>query len=436
MPFRSMEQGIKAVQEGKLEEGARLLRIALRDETLVGKLRAVALTWLAETSTDPDHKTRCYKEALEADPGNADVTQRMAYLLSSQLPPKQTPLPPQTGTGTAPIQGQSAPPAQYPPAYGQQQPMTGQTPAYGQPPATGQLSPYNQPAVSGQTPSYGQQSGANYGSANYGSAVFFRTVGVIGGPNGTGTAFFVSQNGLLATTRYVVGGVENVTIALDNGRNVPGRVIRAFPEFDLALIQVDLAASNLLPISPMPHVPENARITAISNNGKVMTGQCRATKRRLPPQWFPTTINRVADAGGDPVFDDSNYLIGMLTRNMSRSSSYVYGLHVSALYKCLETYNQEMAADANRVYCPSCGHNSRAISVGAFYCEVCGSVLPQARQVTRFPLPQTAAFYGENMYQPCPHCGARLGYYDGKCLRCGGTLVTDPRNPRNTGRRR
>ena len=102
MPFRSMEQGIKAVQEGKLEEGARLLRIALRDEALSGKLRAVALTWLAETSTDPDHKTRCYKEALEADPGNTDVTQRMAYLLSSQLPPKQTPLPPQGFSMPAP----------------------------------------------------------------------------------------------------------------------------------------------------------------------------------------------------------------------------------------------------------------------------------------------------------------------------------------------
>ncbi|MFN8451339.1 MAG: hypothetical protein U0521_22845 [Anaerolineae bacterium] len=62
---------------------------------------------------------------------------------------------------------------------------------------------------------------------------------IIGGPNGPGTAFFVAQEGVLATTRHVVGGLQQVTVELHIGRQLPGYVVRAYTELDLTLIRVE-----------------------------------------------------------------------------------------------------------------------------------------------------------------------------------------------------
>jgi hypothetical protein len=393
MPFLSMEQGIKAIQAGNRVEGARLLRIALKSDQLTGRLRAVTLLWLAETSDDRDQKIACYKDALVADPGNPDAQHRLAVLMAAQLPPTPPPQvaapPPPTRADTGPLNPNYAP-------------VTGQTPL------PGQMQPMTQTG--------------RPGTGALGSGVFYRTLGVLDGPNGPATAFFVNPNGLLATSRFAVGGVENVTIALDGARSTVGQIVRAFPDLDVALIYVDIVVSKLLPTSPSPTIPDNMALTAISHNGRAMSGNKPATKRDLGAQWFPTTIRELADAGGNPVFDDRNYLVGMLTHNMSRTSGYVFGLHITAIYKCVDHYLHETRLDANRVYCPNCGFLSRAPNFGAFYCEICGSVLPFARDSTRFPMPQADTFYGENMHTACRHCGSRLGYYNGRCLRCGNEL--------------
>lgn len=393
--FRSMEQGINAVRAGNLEEGARLLRIELKNPELTGQLRAVALMWLAETGGEVAFKVDCYREGLAADPGNVEANQRLAYFLAMQLPQERPPVMP------APPQPQPYAP---PPA-----------PGYAPPPAYGPV--YGQTPVPAQTVQPAQPTAG----APYESGASFRTVGVLDGPNGPGTGFFMRQDGLLATTRYVVGGLEQVTIALETGRRIPGRVVRGFPDFDLALIRAEITVSSLLTLSPLPHVPEETRLTAIAFGGQVVPGQRRSTKRQLPAQWFPTTIRALADAGGNPVFDERNYVLGMLTKNFSRSSGYVYGLHIAAIVRCVDAYAQE-ALEGSRAYCPSCGHASRAPNFRAFYCEVCGSTLPVAQQAARFPMQQAATLYAENMHQPCRHCGARVGYYEDKCLRCGGAI--------------
>lgn len=384
MPFQSVEQGIKAIQAGNHAEGARLLRIALRDTTeITGKMRAVALVWLAETMTTPDQKIQCYKDALVADPGNAEIQQRMAALMMSNLPPAQdTPIIPM-------------PPVQTP------APVSAQT-----------VAPMATPAA--QTPAARGGTGPLPG--------FYRTVGVYGGRNGPGTGFFVALQGLLVTTRYVVGGLEHLTVMLDGGQTLPGRVVRSYPDMDMALVQVNLALNKLLPITPTPMLPDGMPLMAISHSGRAMNGAYAATKRDMPVHWFATTIKQVADAGGDPIFDDRNYLVGMLTRNISHTSGYIFGLHIASIQRSVDNYIQELRLDPNRVYCPSCGYLSRASNVGAFYCEVCGGTLPFAQEVTRFPIPQAEVFYGENMHTPCRHCGSRLGYYNGRCLRCGNEL--------------
>lgn len=409
MPYTNMQKGITAIQQGNLQEGGRLLRIAMKHEDLKGDLRATALTWLAETKFSREEKLACYQEALQNDPNNENARRRMAALLEQSLPPMPTPpvealperpkAPAPSGLGGGSAVQPGAPPKPNTVPTGQE------TPLYGMPaapvPARRTVQPA-QPATS----------------------TFYRAVGVIDGPNGPGTAFFITREGLLATTRLVVGGLEHVTIELAPERRIPGQVTRAYPEFDLAFIETGVQLSQLLPMTPRPLLTESAPLSAIDYTGRVTAGQRRATKEAARPDWFPTTITQLTDVGGSPIFDQQHFLVGMLTRNTNRVSAHVYGLHIATIFRCLEGYLQEINEAQQRVYCPACGHLSRAGTVGGHYCEMCGSVLPASAGIPRFPVPkpQVDVLYGENIHRPCKSCGSRVGYYNGHCLRCAAEL--------------
>jgi hypothetical protein len=117
------------------------------------------------------------------------------------------------------------------------------------------------------------------------------------------------------------------------------------------------------------------------------------------------------------MFDDRNYLVGMMTRNTSRTSAHLFGLHISMIRRVLDTYLREARAES-RVYCPNCGNNSRAVGAGYFYCEACGGVTPAAQNVARYPIPQAEAFYESGRVR-CTVCGSLAGIYNNACLRCG-----------------
>jgi hypothetical protein len=410
MPFRSMEQGIEAIKAGNTVEGARLLRIALKGEQLTGSLRAVAYLWLAETNADTQHKRACYNEALRADPNNQDAKNRLSALLVADLPPSPPPAPP-----TLPqVQPQPMTQTQQFAALQPQPPTLPANPdpvmSMGYTP-TAPMNPMASVLPTNPNPTYTPQPVEP--SAPY------RIVGIIGGPNGLGTGFFVNRTGLLATTRYVTGGRETLTIELETGKQLEGRVSRSFPELDLALIQIEGLSSDMLPVTPFPQISDEAPLTALTHSGKIMRGKQRPTKRMLAAYWFPTSFNKLSDAGGNPVFDDRHYLVGMLTKNASRSSEHLFGLHIAAIRRSVEHYAQEMQTGERRVYCPNCGYVSRAVGMGGYYCEGCGSTTPQAVSLTRYYTPQTMVFYEENSRVRCTHCGSTSGFYDGKCLRCG-----------------
>ncbi len=440
-----------------MEEGARMLKSALSSPQIQGAMRAMTLLWLAETVNDPQRKLHYYDEALSADPGNTHAAERKSRLLAANLPPASPPsstppggMPPYGNQQTQPSQPYSNPgtPPGGTPAYGAgptqpNQPYTnpgtppGGTPAYGAGP-TQPNQPYiiNPGTPPGGTPAYGagptqpNQPYINPSTPPGGTPATpypdyqqqtpaYRTVGVYNGPNGRGTGMFVTQDGIVATTRHVVGGEEVVMVELEPGRNVPSRVIRAYPAYDLAFIYTGVQVSQLLPVEQNPVIPENAILMAIAHSGQVMSGQRRATQSVIKQEWFPTTIAQMADAGGNPVFNDRNMLIGMLTANANRTSPYVYALTIGTIYRYLGQFLQEASRGEKQVYCGHCGHRSRAGAAGAFYCELCGSTFPTAQNIRRYQLPQMMPFYENNNNPACVTCGSRIGSYNNTCLRCG-----------------
>jgi hypothetical protein len=422
MSVRDIRQGIDAIRNGNVQEGARLIKVGLKDEDISPQVRAVALSWLAETQDSVERKIDYYQQAAQADPGNQDVAERLSYYLSQQLParqddesqrlrgyPEET-QPSQSQQTTQPSQPWSMSPQQQP-----QQPPP-QSPQQGWPdPGT----PYSQPAQPVQ--SGWSNPSDDTGSQSMTLSQAQRTVGIQGGPNGRGTGIFVTRDGLIATTRYVAGGNTQLVVELQDGRQIPADVVRSFPQVDLALVKAPLNVPTLLNVAQTQHVPDNAPILAVSHPGDGLRGSRRATRHQTDPHWFPTTINYLLDAGGNPVFTlNDNLLTGLLTRNLSRASGYYYALHISKIYQCVQQYLQEAQNTfVQTIYCTACGSLSRAPAQNAYYCEFCGSTHDYALGMSRYPQEHLLRFYGEGTQPACPNCDSRAGFYDGQCLRCG-----------------
>lgn len=252
-----------------------------------------------------------------------------------------------------------------------------------------------------------------------------RTVGILGGPNGNGTGFFVSRDGLIVTTRHVVGGKRQVTVQLMSGTNLTGDVVRAYPAFDLALIQVNVQLAHLLGVSQAPAIPDDTPIVAVTHSGEGIRSAKRRSMNSISTHWFPTIINHMKDAGGNPVFDvGNNMLVGMLTNNASRTNGYMYGLHIHKIYQCIDAYIHEKGQleGQNTIYCNACGVVSRAPSFGGHFCENCGNTHPYAVNTHRYPQLNLAQLYGEDARAACPKCSSQAGFYERECLRCGHQL--------------
>jgi hypothetical protein len=382
-------KGIEAIRQGKIDEGARFLRIALRDSNLQGYERASALVWLAETTDNNQSKLNYYQEALQADPTNTDTQLRIDHLMAVDLPPT-----PPLYTTTPQIEI-TPPPMYQPPPPQMTQPV--HVPIE-------QPQPIQQP----QTPKPTLNANALY-----------RTVGIRGVRNGRGTGFFINKEGVVVTTRYVVSGEQMVRVQLDERQEVEAQVIRAYADADIVFLDTGLTIQHLLPSVSNAHLPEYSVLVAHSHYGKSVTGKYRVTKNELAHYWIPTTIDTIPDAGGLPLFNDSNLLVGMLTKNTNKTTSYYFGVHIHHIYLLWERTQQELLAP-NTTYCGRCGKRSNAPMIkGGFYCESCGAVLPHAEDIRRFPTPEMAWRYNENTVAPCEHCQSRVGYYKDVCLRCG-----------------
>lgn len=366
---RNLEQGIQALQNGMRDEGGRLIRLALRDDPLPPQTRALALMWLAESADDATFKVDCYTQAAQVDAGNQDIQLRLQYW--------------QAQLAAAPRQPD----------------------------------PIQQAVRPQQTAPTPEQASIQLQSVQ-------NSVGIVDVPGGKGSGFFVTRDGLIATTRTLVGSDERVTVMLADGRALQGQVVRSYPHIDLALVQVAAIVQQLLPIAPSLMIEEDSPLIAVVHPDSGIRSSKRSTRHTTAPYWIPTLFKDMPDGGGNPLFNAQNRLVGMLTRNALRTTPHLYGLHIHEIMECVENYQQERQQTAGQpsAYCYTCGSTSVAPAYGGYYCEVCGTTLAYAAELRRVNTAASAALYAADAAQPCPNCGVAAGFYRNSCLRCGFSL--------------
>jgi hypothetical protein len=200
---------------------------------------------------------------------------------------------------------------------------------------------------------------------------YYRVVGISDGPNSAGSGFFISPDGIIATTRHVVAHCTHVTVKLDDAQHVQGTVLWSSPTLDLAFIETPYTVLSLSAHSQTVLVPHQP-LTAYAY------GQTQQTLAHVPnglplgAGWFSTTLTELWDAGGSPIFSAANAIVGMITRNCSRLQPHVYALSIQTILEALRRVQAETAEGLPRRYCPSCGQRPWA-DMARKLCPCCGA---------------------------------------------------------------
>lgn len=351
-----LRQAIQMMQNGEAEAAAVQLKRLAKSPALDAKARAAAFVWLAESRADREFKMRCLERALELEPENFQIRQGLQQLRAAPAQPSHLPNLRQARENARQLQ---------------------------------------------QLP---------------------RVVGIDGGANGLASAAFISGEGLLATTSYAVGAARRVAVHIVGEQELTGAVVRRYPQHDLALIETSTRFENNPVIAPPDLARQNLSFSAYSFTGARLRGQLNRADRALPSQWLATNVHpiQIPDAGGNPLYDAQGQLIGLLTRN-SAGSEIALAIQISHVLALAEAYRRERQLLPQTAYCPACGARSQAGRYGGGACETCGAALSASqRPATKAPdRDALRQLYGENAAQPCAHCGARVGEYEGRCLRCG-----------------
>lgn len=104
-----------------------------------------------------------------------------------------------------------------------------------------------------------------------------------------GSGFIFNAEGLVLTNSHVVFGTQSISVTLDDGSVVRGRLVGADPVFDLAIVQIPKPDEGTLPILPFgdsDHLRPGEEVVAIGNplgfDQTVTRGIVSGLNRMLP----------------------------------------------------------------------------------------------------------------------------------------------------------
>jgi len=148
---------------------------------------------------------------------------------------------------------------------------------------------------------------------------------------GIGTGFFVSEDGLILSNAHVVGEEKAVSVLLQDGRKLDGKVEALAPDgIDLALVRVPIANSKPLPIggsslqvgSWVASVGHGLGGAWTFTTGMVSNIYPLGTERPV----FQTQIPLNPGNSGGPIVDRNGKVVGIATAGVSRSNDVNFAL--------------------------------------------------------------------------------------------------------------
>jgi len=235
--------------------------------------------------------------------------------------------------------------------------------------------------------------------------------------NGSGSGVFVSDNGIIATNRHVVGKEKKVIIRLSDSNEIDGKVIRSFNPPDLAFIKVNMS-KHTKAYCRLNHQSKEGQIvfamgSPLALHNSITDGIVSSVGRLLGKQKY-IQHNAAINEGnsGGPLLNEQGEVVGLNTLSRKEAQGIYFAIHAKIVN---EKLNSITNLDDNIVYCNICGYSSKADSK---YCENCGVNFNKDSE-SNYNRPS------KELLTSCKTCKTEHNKQEHYCNNCGTKLLVE-----------
>ncbi len=167
----------------------------------------------------------------------------------------------------------------------------------------------------------------------------------------SGTGFFVTETGLIATNAHLARGETSLMVLLADGQQIEGKVVHIAADRDIALVKVEGSEFPFLTLAGTGKVRQGETVMAIGNPGGAMPFS--VTKGIVsgigkfssagPGLWIQTDASINPGNSGGPLLNARGEVIGINTLRLNKKDAAGVGFALSAtdLIEVLREYYPE-----------------------------------------------------------------------------------------------
>jgi len=146
-----------------------------------------------------------------------------------------------------------------------------------------------------------------------------------------GSGFIINPAGYIVTNNHVIDGATDIRVKIDDGRELPGKVVGRDPKTDLALLKVEATGLPVIPLGDSTQLQVGEQVMAIGNpfglERTVTTGIVSATGRVIGQGPYDDFIQTDASINpgnsGGPLINSRGQAVGINAAIFSQSGGSV-----------------------------------------------------------------------------------------------------------------
>jgi S1-C subfamily serine protease len=171
----------------------------------------------------------------------------------------------------------------------------------------------------------------------------------ISSEGGFGSGFFVDGDGLVLTSRHVVGRAAQVKVVLSDGRTLPGRVVElAADTIDLALVQVEAKKTPALMLQSKHELRVGSWVASVGHGrGGIWSFNVGMVSNIYPAgsdrPVFQTQIPLNPGSSGGPVVDRQGRVVGIVTAGIENSNNINFAIRSEMALRSLSRLSASCA---------------------------------------------------------------------------------------------
>ena len=168
------------------------------------------------------------------------------------------------------------------------------------------------------------------------------------GVNKSGSGFFVTQKGIVATNAHLARGEDALHVVLSDGRKLEGKVVDIEERLDIALVKVEIDDSPALPLETVGNVRQGESVIAIGNPGAAMpfsitkgiVSAIGKFSNAGPGTWIQTDAVINPGNSGGPLLNMRGQVIGITAQRLltKNGGGLTFALSASDLLQVLRKF--------------------------------------------------------------------------------------------------